>query len=60
MNNKSTGNLLRVKVALIDRYKETGIQILDAETAEEVDFSVIAERLDEGFSEWERMELLID
>ena len=60
VNNKSTGNLLKVKVALIDRYKEAGIQIMDAETAEEVDFSVIAERLDEGFSEWEKMELLID
>ena len=60
VNNKSTGNLLKVKVALIDRYKEAGIQILDAETAEEVDFSVIAEKLDEGFSEWEKMELLID
>ena len=60
VNNKSTGNLLKVKVALIDRYKEAGIEIMDAVTAEEVDFSDIAEKLDEGYSEWEKMELIID
>lgn len=60
VNNKSTGNLLKVKIALIDRYKEAGIEIMDAVTADVVDFSVIAERLDEGFSEWEKMELIID
>ena len=60
VNNKSTGNILKVKVALIDRYKKAGITILDAETLKEVDFDVIGNRLDEGFGEWEKMELLID
>ena len=60
VNNKSTGNLLKVKVPLVDRYKKSKITILDAETLKEVDFDVIGNRLDEGFAEWEKMELLID
>mgnify|MGYP006156989477 CR=1 FL=1 len=59
VNNASTGNLLKVKVALIDRYKKASIQILDAETADEVNFDVVDKRLDEGFSEWEKMNMLI-
>ena len=45
---------------LVDRYKKSKITILDAETLKEVDFDVIGNRLDEGFAEWEKMELLID
>ena len=60
VNNKSTENILKVKVPLIDRYKKAGIIILDAKTLKEVDFDVIGNRLDEGFGEWEKMDLLID
>ena len=60
VNDISTDKLLKVKVPLVDRYKKAGITILDAETLKEVDFNVIGNRLDEGFSEWEKMEMLID
>ena len=59
MNNESTGNLLKVTLPLLKRYGKEGIVILEKETLKEVGFDVVAKNLDEGFSEWEKKDLLI-
>ena len=59
MNNESTGNLLKVTLPLLERYGKEGIVILEKETLKEVGFDVVAKNLDEGFSEWEKKDLLI-
>ena len=59
VNNESTGNLLKVTLPLLERYGKEGIVILEKETLKEVSFDVVAKNLDEGFSEWEKKDLLI-
>lgn len=59
VNKESTGNLLKVTLPLLERYGKEGIVILEKETLKEVGFDVVAKNLDEGFSEWEKKELLI-
>ena len=53
------GDLLKVTLPLIERYGKEGIVILEKETLKEVSFDVVAKNLDEGFSEWEKKDLLI-
>ena len=59
VNNESTGNLLKVTLPFLERYGKEGIVILEKAALKDVWFDVVAKNLDEGFSEWEKKELLI-